>query len=106
MLQYALFIVFFSNYNLRTESLCDGKTRPHFHGWISSRLLSVSAATLDRLLCSVRLQHLNGLSATRSGTLLKSQIPIRTEHWDITQSGFVKADTGAHCRHSFAGDFV
>ena len=76
---------------------------PHFHGWIRSRLLSVSAATLDRLLCPVRLQHPNG---PRPGTLLKSQIPIRTEHWDITQPGFVEADTGAHYRHSFAGDFV
>ena len=106
MLQYALFIVFLSNYNLRTESLCDCKTRPQFHGWIRSRLLSVSAATFDRLLCPVRLQHPNGLAATRPGTLLKSQIPIRTEHWDITQPGFVEADTGAHCRHSLAGDFV
>jgi hypothetical protein len=73
---------------------------------IRSRLLRASAATLDRLLRPVRLQHPKGLSAPRPGTLLKSQIPIRTEHWDITQPGFVEADTVAHCGHSLAGDFV
>jgi hypothetical protein len=75
-------------------------------GVLRSRLLSASAATLDRLLRPVRLQHPKGFSATRPGTLLKSHIPIRTEHWDITQPGFVEADTVAHCGHSLAGDFV
>jgi hypothetical protein len=73
---------------------------------IKARLLRASAATLDRLLRPVRLHHPKGLTATRPGTLLKSQIPIRTEHWDITQPGFVEADTVAHCGHSLAGDFV
>ena len=35
-------------------------------------------------------------SATCHGTLLTSQLPIRTEHWDITHPGFVEADTVAH----------
>jgi hypothetical protein len=72
---------------------------------IKARLLRASAATLDRLLRPVRLHHPKGVSATRPGTLLKQQIPIRTE-WDITQPGFVEADTVAHCGHSLAGDFV
>jgi hypothetical protein len=38
--------------------------------------------------------------------LIKSQIPIRTDHWDVSGAGFVEADTVAHCGGSLAGDFV
>ncbi|WP_216614789.1 hypothetical protein [Methylomonas sp. ZR1] len=69
-------------------------------------MLKVSAATLDRLLKPLRVQHPKGLSGTKPGSLLKTQIPIRTHHWDETQPGFVEADTVAHCGNSLAGDFV
>ena len=71
------------------------------------KLLAVSAATIDRLLKPVRLVHgRKGLSGTKPGTLLKNQIPIRTHSWDISQPGFMEADTVAHCGNSLAGDFV
>ena len=41
-------------------------------------LLSMSAATADRLLQAHRYTHPHGLSATKAGPLLKQQIPIRT----------------------------
>ncbi|MBV9232183.1 MAG: transposase, partial [Chloroflexi bacterium] len=45
-----------------------------------SQLLSMSAATADRLPRSIRMQ---GKSTTRHGTLLKQQTPIRTfEEWN------------------------
>ena len=54
-----------------------------------SLLLSMSAATADRLLRSQRTQGQRGLSATRAGTLLKQQIPIRTfAEWEETQPAF------------------
>ena len=43
-----------------------------------SQLLSMSAATADRLLRAPRTQGLRGIATTRAGTLLKQQIPIRT----------------------------
>ena len=43
-----------------------------------SQLLSMSAATTDRLLHASRNQGLRGMSTTRAGTLLKQQIPVRT----------------------------
>jgi hypothetical protein len=73
---------------------------------IRAGLLAVSASTLDRLLKAARVAHPKGLGGTKPGTLLKKQIPIRCEHWDITQPGFVEADTVAHCGNSLAGDFV
>ena len=37
---------------------------------------------------------------------LRNQIPIRTHNWDISQPGFMEADTVAHCGNSLAGDFI
>ena len=73
---------------------------------LRSKLTSISAASIDRLLKPIRVQHPKGLSGTKPGTLLKNQIPIRTTHWDITLPGFMEADTVAHCGNSLAGDFV
>jgi hypothetical protein len=73
---------------------------------IKQKVLSASAATLDRLLHPLRAQYKGGLSGTKPGTLLKNQIPIRTDNWDITRPGFMEADTVAHCGHSLQGDFV
>ena len=71
------------------------------------KLLSISAASIDRVLKPVRLtQERKGLSGTKPGSLLKNQIPIRTHFWDISQPGFMEADTVAHCGNSLAGDFV
>ena len=68
------------------------------------RLLSISAATIDRLLKPVRVVHARrGLGGTRPGSLLKNQIPIRTHFWDVSQPGFMEADTVAHCGTSLAG---
>jgi hypothetical protein len=76
-----------------------------------AQLLSLSAATADRLLRASRIQNLHGISTTRVGTLLKQQIPIRTfQQWNETQPGFVEADLVAHCGvdrgAGFAGGFV
>ncbi len=73
---------------------------------IREQLLTISAATLDRLLKPVRAKNPKGLTGTKPGTLLKNQIPIRTHFWDETLPGFVEADTVAHCGNSLEGNFV
>lgn len=74
---------------------------------IKAQLLVMSPATIDRLLKPVRARAgRKGLCGTRPGSLLKNQIPIRTHHWDITQPGFMEADTVAHCGNSLAGNFA
>lgn len=68
---------------------------------------SISAATIDRLLKPIRAKvGRKGLSGTKPGTLLKKHIPIQAGVWDVTQPGFIEADTVAHCGDSLAGDFV
>ena len=74
---------------------------------IQHKLLLISAASIDRLLKPVRIKYgRKGLSGTKPGTLLKNQIPIRTHHWDISEPGFMEADTVAHCGNSLQGDFI
>lgn len=67
-------------------------------------LLSMSAATADRLLQAHRYTHPHGLSATKAGPLLKQQIPIRTfAQWDEAKLGFLEVDLVAHCGGRFEG---
>ncbi len=46
-----------------------------------------------------------GRCGTRPGTLLRRQIPIRTDHWEVQGPGFIEADTVVHCGMSMAGEF-
>jgi hypothetical protein len=70
-------------------------------------LRQVSAATLDRMLATARAAYPGrGRCGTKPGSLLKTQIPIRTGTWDLTQPGYLEADSVAHCGTSLAGDFI
>lgn len=57
-------------------------------------LVTMSAATMDRQLAPGRAKMaLRGRSHTKPGSLLKSQIPIRTwAQWDDAVPGFVEID--------------
>jgi len=70
-------------------------------------LLNISPSTIDRLLKPVRLRYKGkGRSTTKPGTLLRNQIPIKTNQWDEFRPGFLEADTVAHCGTSMAGSFA
>jgi hypothetical protein len=71
------------------------------------QLRTISASTLDRALSRKRatLKH-RIYGRTKPGTLLKHQIPIKTEHWDVTRPGFVEVDTVSHSGPSGEGDFL
>jgi integrase-like protein len=61
-------------------------------------LAGMSAATIDRRLAPERRKYLaRGRSCTKPGTLLKSQIPVRTwADWDDAVPGFVEIDLVSH----------
>jgi hypothetical protein len=115
--QYALFLVWNA-----ANRICAKRLIPflpiliealerHEHFQISEecrkQLLSMSAATADRLLASQRKQSQRGLSTTRAGTLLKQQIPIRTfEEWNEARPGFLEADLVAHCGTDIEGGYL
>lgn len=77
---------------------------------VRQALLSASRATLDRLLIPARIEH-RRRATTRPGTLLRHQIPIRTE-WAENRAGFLEMDTVALCggtlddRHGWMFDAV
>ena len=61
-------------------------------------LVSMSAATIDRRLADERAKFtIRGRVGTKPGSLLKSQIPVRTwAQWDDAVPGFVEIDTVFH----------
>ena len=70
-------------------------------------LETVSPATIDRKLKKEKERYkLKGISTTKRGTLLKSQIPIRVYfNWDERKPGFFELDTVAHCGARNSGQF-
>ena len=70
-------------------------------------LSSMSAATIDRHLASERSRlGLRGRSHTKPGTLLKSQIPIRTwAQWVEDRPGFLEIDLVGHEGGNSSGEF-
>jgi len=107
---------------LATDQMCSKKLKVAIPQWlpfydtvynkplsdnIKQQLLQISPATIDRLLKPHKAKYKkHGLVGTRPGYLLKNQIPIKTDHWDVTTPGFMEADTVAHCGNSIAGDYV
>lgn len=105
---------------LKSEQPCGKRLAPILRQWLPyyerrfgqlsyrqrALVRQVSAATLDRLLAPARAQHSRGRSGTKPGSLLRSEIPIRTGTWDLTRPGYLEADSVAHCGGSLAGNFI
>jgi hypothetical protein len=63
---------------------------------VINALLTISPPTIDRILKSIRFHYTKRhRSTTKPGTLLRKQ-PIKTNKWDESRPGFLKADTVAH----------
>jgi len=74
---------------------------------VRNRLLSISPATVDRLLETVRKEGKKGLCTTASGSLLKQQIKIRTfSDWNDVVPGFFEGDLVAHCGTTTQGVYL
>jgi len=74
---------------------------------VLSALMAISASSINRVLkpTRVKMNH-RGRSTTKPGSLLKKQIPIKTNQWDESRPGFLEADTVAHCGTSLMGMFA
>ena len=72
------------------------------------RFIGMSPATMDRLMKKYRKRpKLKGRSYTKPGTLLKSQIPIRTwDEWNENKVGFFEIDLCGHDGGIAKGDFA
>lgn len=84
---------------------------PHYPGGLELNVIKalkkISPSSIDRALKRSRRKYKRvNISTTKPGTLLRKQIPIKTNQWEEFRPGFLEADTVAHCGGSMAGDFV
>ena len=74
---------------------------------VRQSLLSMSAATMDRLLTTVRVTAKQGRRRTMINTALRKSIPVRTfGDWHDPSPGFFEMDMVVHCGKSTAGSYV
>jgi hypothetical protein len=75
---------------------------------VRRQVLSISAATIDRVLAPERQKiALKGRSRTKPGTLLKHAIPVRTfAEWNEHRPGFAELDLVAHEGGVARGEYV
>lgn len=104
------------------NQICSKRLKPFLPDFISSlerhshlsltdevrtKLLNISTGTIDSLLKSERIKSGRSVAATRSGSLLKKQIKVRTfADWNDVVPGFFEADLVAHCGGSTNGSFL
>lgn len=83
------------------------KHRGVFTPEIREKLLTISAATMKRYFRRMREQAGSGLSTTRPGSILRTEVPIRTESfWNESAPGRMALDTVAHCGTTTEGQFA
>ena len=68
---------------------------------------AISARQIDRVLAPHKRTIRRRLyGRTKPGTLLKHHIPIKTDHWDVTEPGFTEVDLVSHSGDRADGDFL
>ena len=73
---------------------------------VREQLLTVSPATVDRMLRPLR-APVRGATTTKRGVLLKHQIAVRTfADWSDARPGFMEADLVAHCGGVISGAYL
>lgn len=75
---------------------------------VAAQLMTVSGATIDRLLKPTRdAAKPKGLSATKAGPLLRNSLTVRKAGDEHEQApGFIEADMVVHCGPTLAGEFA
>lgn len=74
---------------------------------LEAQLLAISPSTIDRALKAKKhLLKRRLYGRTKPGTLLKHQIPIKTDMWDVKTPGFVEVDLVSHSGPSNEGEHL
>ncbi|MGH3858807.1 ISNCY family transposase [Actinokineospora sp.] len=74
---------------------------------LERQLRAISPRQIDRRLQSrKRVLRRRLYGRTKPGTLLKHHIPIKTDHWDVTQPGFTEIDLVSHSGECAEGEFA
>jgi hypothetical protein len=74
---------------------------------LERQVLQISPRQIDRRLRSRKGELRRRMyGRTKPGTLLKHQIPIKTDHWDVTAPGFTEIDLVSHSGECAEGEFA
>jgi len=74
---------------------------------VEEKLLEISASTIDRHLKPLKNKLKRRIyGRTKPGTLLKHKIPVKTDHWDVEQPGYLETDLVSHSGESGYGEFM
>jgi len=70
------------------------------------QVLAVSPSSIDRLLKPARLSSPRRRRGPAGIAAVKREVPIRAGEWNVSEPGWIEADTVAHCGGSMEGSFV
>jgi len=74
---------------------------------LEGQLLRISARQIDRRLKPYKVRAKRRLyGRTKPGTLLKHQIPIKAERWEVNEPGFTEIDLVSHSGDRADGEFA
>jgi hypothetical protein len=83
------------------------RRRLHLTRAVEAQLQQISPRQMDRLLQTDKRQIRRRLyGRTKPGTLLKHQVPLRTDRWDVTTPGWTEVDLVAHSGDRAEGEFA
>ncbi len=83
------------------------KRLPQLTPAVEQEMLRISARQLDRRLRRKKqLLKRRMYGRTKPGTLLKHQIPVKTDHWDVAEPGYLETDLVSHSGDSASGQFL
>jgi hypothetical protein len=73
----------------------------------ATKLLAVSPSTIDRSLRAKKRRLRRRIyGRTKPGTLLRHQIEVRCEHWDVKVPGYLELDLVSHSGECAEGEFI
>jgi hypothetical protein len=74
---------------------------------IEQQLLAISPRQMDRRLEAQKTQRRRRIyGRTKPGYLLKHQIPVKTDRWDVATPGFTEVDLVSHSGNAASGEFA
>lgn len=83
------------------------RTRLKLTPAVEAALQRISARQIDRVLQADKRRVRRRLyGRTKPGTLLKHQVPLRTDRWDVTVPGFTEVDLVAHSGDRADGEYA
>lgn len=99
-------------WSLRLKALLPGwmpwiRKRFRLSPAMENELLRISPRQMDRRLKAHKTQRQRRIyGRTKPGYLLKHQIPVKTDRWDVHSPGFTEVDLVSHSGNSASGEFA